>query len=419
MSPRTPVRYREFPPLRQAPGAEPLEGMEVLEELRSDVGALLWQACRDVALWGGAREAPCPALFAPCALERRAELLREVAVDEEIQAPMAVFASLLGGAGLVDVGRLVHACRRVARWAEDRGKLGTATEFFHAAAAAQPEDASLAVQIGRLSRLRAQYEKAELWFRDAIVRARQGRDWQSYTEAYAGLGNLYVQKGNFPQARRFHQKCLRTAVRHGLREMEGATYHNLLGIAVECGEREAANTYASQALRAYSLQSPCPSVPRLSLDLAYHWIVGGHFDAALSLLKATLPHVTYPGVRVNAVANLARASGAVDDVETFERAWSEAWIMVTDGSADDGAARALMDLSHGAASLSEWGRAERAASKALDIARRRNEWKVVLEAEAALEGIRQRIATQGPPAPVTTRAVHELVEKFAEALRCA
>jgi tetratricopeptide (TPR) repeat protein len=391
----------------------PLEGFDVLAEHRSELGLLLWHSCRDVALWGAANS-PADALFAAAAAERRAGLLRRVEVEAELQGPLAVFAALLGGKGAVDVPRLVHACRRVARWAEGQGKLGTAVEFLHAAVSAAPTDASLAVQIGRLSRMRAQYDKAELWFRDAVARARQQRDWQAYAEGAAGLGNLYVQKGNFPQARRFHRKCLRAALRHGLREMQGAAWHNLFGIAVECGETERAAGYAARALRAYPPGSA--GLPRLSLDLSYHWIVQGHFGAALSLLRATLPHIAHPGVRATALANLARAAGGAGDAEGFERAWSQVWAMVEGGSAEDGAARALLDLAHGATALARWGHARRAAEAALETARRRDEGKVALEAESVLETVRTRVPPRPRPAPDAANA-STLAGRFALALR--
>jgi hypothetical protein len=53
-------------------------------------------------------------------------------------------------------------------------------------------------------------------------------------------------------------------------------------------------------------------------------------------------------------------------------------------------ARALLDLAHGAAALRDWTRAERAAATAREIASRRDESRIVLDAGAVLDAARKR-----------------------------
>lgn len=416
MPTRSRVSRREYPLPWRSAGGEPLEGMDVLEEERSELGVLLWQSCRDVALWG---EAPAPraGLFAAAAPERRARMLCAARVDAEIQGPLAVFAALPGReGGAVDVPRLGHACRRVARWAEERGKLGTAAEFLRAATAAAPGDPSLAVQIGRLSRMRARYEQADLWFRAGIVLARERRDWQSCAEAYAGLGNLYVQKGNLPQARRFHAKCLRAARRHGLREMEGAAWHNLAVVSAESGDLRQAEEHAAHAFAAYPAASP--PLPRLAHDLALIWTLGGHFACARVVLEALLACFGAAADRLDVLGDLARAAGGAGEAASFDRAWDAAWATLAGERVEPCAARALLGLAHGAASLGRWECARRAAGRALEVAEERREGKVMAEAEALLERARHGSPARErevppPPPPSSTR----LAERVAQTLR--
>jgi tetratricopeptide (TPR) repeat protein len=335
-------------------------------------------------------------------------------VDDELRAPLALLAGLLENRRLVDVPRVVEACREVARWAEGRGKLATALAFAQAAATAEPEDASLAVAVGRFARMRAEYERAESWFEHALVLARLTRDWQAYAEAYAGLGNLYVQKGSFPKARMYHQRCLRAAKRYSLHEMEGAALHNLFGIEIECGNGPEAEEYAESALSAYPPTSP--ALLSLALDVAYNWTLRGHFAEAVAVASAALPLVTSLPLRLLVLADLARAAGGAGAPYVFEQAWSEAWTLLWGESVETNAPGVLLDLAHGAASMGEHKRSERAARKALELAGKRMQEKVVAEAEALISALRAG-ETALPVQGATTTTPSWLAERFVEVLR--
>jgi tetratricopeptide (TPR) repeat protein len=373
------------PPLTRSPGHRTLPAAEVLAELPEEAALLLWQTCRSVHLWGLA--GPRPRLFAPGAAELRRERLEAAGLDDELRAPLGLLAGLLENRRVVDVQRVVEACREVARWAEGRGKLATALAFAQAAATAQPEDASLAVAVGRFARMRAEYERAESWFEHALVLARLTRDWQAYAEAFAGLGNLYVQKGSYPKARLYHQRCLRAAKRHSLHEMEGAALHNLFGIEVECGNGPKAEEYAEAAIAAYPVTSP--ALLCLALDVAYNWTLRGHFAEAVAVASAALPLVTSLPLRLLVLADLARAAGGANAPYVFEQAWSEAWTLLWGESVESNAPGVLLDLAHGAASMGEPKRAERAARKALELAAERKQEKVAVEAEALISALRE------------------------------
>ncbi|HEX8276863.1 MAG TPA: tetratricopeptide repeat protein [Longimicrobiaceae bacterium] len=375
------------PPLARSPGQRSIPSAELLAELPEEPALLLWQTCRSVQLWGlaGSRLR----LFAPGAAELRRERLAAAPLDDDLRTPLALLAELLENRRVVEVARVVGACREVARWAEGRGKLATALAFAQAAATASPEDASLAVAVGRFARMRAEYERAESWFEHALVLARLTRDWQAYAEGYAGLGNLYVQKGSFPRARHFHNRCLRAARRYALHEMEGAALHNLFGIEVECGNGSKAEKYAEAALDAYPRSSP--GVSRLAHDVAYLWILQGHHERAVPVFRETLSQLTRPADRLVVLGDVAWAGGGAGDPETFEQAWAEAWLLAGDESAQEGSARALMALAQGAVSMEEWKRAERAAAKAARFAGLRAESRVLTVAEGILGVARAKI----------------------------
>ncbi len=400
------------PPLTRSAELRMLPGSEVLEELPEEPALLLWQTCRSVHLWGQA--GPRLRLFAPGAAALRLGRLEAAELDDELRAALALLAGLLENPRVVDVPRVVEACGEVARWAEGRGKLATALAFAQAAAAADAEDASLAVAVGRLARMRAEYERAESWFEHAIVLARLTREWQAYAEGYAGLGNLYVQKGRFPKARLYHQRCLRAARRYSLHEMEGAALHNLFGIEIECGNGSKAEEYAEAALSAYPATSP--ALLNLALDVAYNWTLSGRFGEALAVASAVLPLVASLPLRLLVLADVARAAGGADAPYVFEQAWSEAWTLLWGKSVESNAPGVLLDLAYGAAYMGELKRAERAARKALEFAVERKQQKVAEQAGSLVSALQGDGQIAGPRGVASTASVR-LATRFVEVLR--
>jgi len=397
------------PPLTRSSWLRELPCAEVLDEFPDEPALLLWQTCRSVLLWGQA--GPRLRLFAPGAAELRLKRLEAAALGDELRAPLALLAGLLENRRVVDVPRVVEACGEVARWAEGRGKLATALTFAQAAAVADAEDASLAVAVGRLARMRAEYERAESWFEHAIVVARLTRDWQAYAGACAELGSLHVQKGGFPKARLYHQRCLRAARRHSLHEMEGAALHNLFGIEIECGNGSQAEEYAEAALSACPAASP--ALLGLALDVATNWTLSGRFAEALAVAGAALPLAAAAPVRLRVLADLARAAGGADAPDVFEQAWSEAWTLLREKSAQSDAPGVLLDLAYGAAYMGELKRAERAARKALEFAVQRKQQEVVERAGSLISALQAdgRIAKpRGQPSTAPVRLAARFVE---------
>jgi tetratricopeptide (TPR) repeat protein len=365
--------------------------MPVLDEVRDEVGTLLFRSLRNVLIWAQLPHDERPAAFSANAAQARIEEMRGANVPPELLAPLSVITELLAEPGEVDTARLALACRRIALWAEDRGALGTALDFSQAAALVRPETAMLAFAVGRLARQRAQYDRAESWFARAIIQGRQSGDWRAYATAFSGLGVLNQNRGNYPAAERAHRRCLRAALRHGLRDLEAIAYHDLSVAAYHRGAHAEANEFAGHALAAYGARPQ--QVARLAYDVAYNWVMQGQFENALAVAEALLGRFDSPAQRLQVHGLVARAAGGAGSVPGFESSSAEVWRLVREGVGPEGASGAVLGVSYGAASLGRWHEAEEAAARAIEISRTRSEGDMVLIAEALLDAARRRRRT--------------------------
>jgi tetratricopeptide (TPR) repeat protein len=417
MQPRAPFRpasRRSRVPSAITRGPETLPGAPILDEVGGDLGVVLWRSVRNVALWAATPPAHRGRLFAGAAAGMREDDLARLEVDPELVAPLSMMVRLLENPAGLELSRVVNACRRVALWAEQRGSLATALEWAQAAALAAPQSAALAFAVGRLARRRAEYDRAESWYARAIVQARRARDWRMYATAYSGLGNLAVQKGNFPWAKRAYVRCLKTALRHGLADLQGSAYHNLFVTEIETGAGLQANALAERAFRALGPHSP--ELPRLAYDVAYHWMLEGLSDQALRVGRALERHFDTPAERAVALGLIARSAGGSGDRAAFDGARARLDALVERGTAEETAARALLGVAFGAASLGDWPLAEGYGERALRLANTRREGRVVLAAEAALDFVRSRPAAAAPPeCPSAVWLADELVAALAGA----
>ncbi|MBW3572320.1 MAG: hypothetical protein KY467_14560 [Gemmatimonadetes bacterium] len=387
---KTQRRWRVPPALKR--GDEIFEGLGVLDEVSGERGLVLWQSLRDALLWADAREDERAALFSADAERARMAMIMAAQPPAAVEEPMSVLARMLGEPARIPEEVVALACRRISQWSDQEGLLATALAFAQAAATVTPGDAGAAFAVGKLARRRAEYARAETWFRRTVALARQIGDWATYAQAFIGLGNLYMQRGNLPGARRFLVRAVRAAQRNSLHAIEGSALHDLFGVAVEAGRTDDARELARAAFNAYGPNSP--ALPRLAQDVAYWWITEGYFARALPVLRSVLPHHPQPFDRLTVLGNVARAAGALGDRETFRDAWDECHDLLDSSAVDERAAQGLLDLAHGAASLSLWDKAELAAREALDIGSRRSQAKIRLTAEALIESVRHHRALE-------------------------
>lgn len=402
---RTTRRWRTPPAITH--GAEPFEGLTVLDEVKGPLGFLLWQASRDVNLWAEVTPEERVGLFVPGADASLHALVRSAGVDVQLESPLMTIVRMAGSPETARPESVELACQHIAHWADQQGYTATAICFGQAAALAVPMDAGAAYAVGRMARRRAEHSRAETWFRRAVALARQTGDWQSYALAFSGLGNLYMQRGNIPAARRFHIRSLRAARRHSLRAIQGSAQHDLFVLAAGANRQEDAERYARGAFESYGPEHT--RLPALAVDIAYFWMERGHFAPALTVFEALLPHMARQEDRLVALANIVRAAAGAGERKLFEQTWDEVWDALARDGGSENAAQVLLELAHGAAQLGESERAERAAERAMRTASDRGEARTQLSAESVLDSVRRSRAARGrtaeaprPPAPEDT-----------------
>lgn len=404
---------RHRAPLPLTESGELFEGGEILREVEGELAVVLWKSYKNAMLWAGAPRGERAGLFAGGAGERRREDVAALAADEGVAAPLLALAGLLDAPEAFESAEAAEACRRLSGWAAQRGASATALLFMQAAALSDPLDAEAAVTVGRLARDRAEYARAETWFRQAIVAARAIGAWSAYARAFVGLGKVHWQRGALPAARRCLHRAYRTATRHHLSELRGWALSDLGLLAIQAGRWSDARGYMAAALHLYGPEHPLAR--RLVHDAAYAWLSEGWFAPATRVLAAISPLFSKPEERVHLASSLARASGGAGEWHLFELAHAE-----LEGLSDDAAVIGLvpdawLDVAHGASSLGAWDVAERAAARALRMGIELGQARVRFGAEAALESIRaDRAAQNASRSP--TRSIPEPVDDLATEL---
>lgn len=364
--------------------SNPMEAGAILDEIEDGLGLLLWRRARDVALW-----TDTPA-------HRRGEIFAQTAKPgagvEELREPVSVLARMVQESTVVTEEEVADACREIARWAESSSYLATALAYTQAAALLQPTDAETARQVGRLARRRAEYARAETWFRRAIYLARRFEAWETYSRAYMGLGTVYRLRGNLPKAERCHRRAAVIAHKWRRRGLAGEAFHELSVIATERDHIDRAETYIARAVIAYGPKHPM--LPRLAADVARLRMTQGRFAHAVAILRALLPRLSDPLVRLSSVANLVQSAGAAGLSEEFGEAWGEAGHLLTYPGAEAIESAVYAALARGCMGMRDWRRAEAMAETAVRTAYRRGESKVWMEAESILEAIRSERAAE-------------------------
>jgi tetratricopeptide (TPR) repeat protein len=417
--PRKPRRrWRWHVPPALVHGGESLEGVQVLDEVQGPLGLLLWETYRDVVLWAGTAPEERDGLFAAGAAAARRTALEAAGADPALERGLRGASVVLADPAGAGEQEVMTSCRQVADWAEQRGLLATAVTLATAAALASPTHAGAAYRVGQIARRNAEGARAETWFRRAVGLGRQAKDWASYAEAFLGLGNLYRQRGNYPAARRFHIRGLRAARRHALRDIQGRALHDLFAIAMETSPPAEAQELARLAYRAYGPRHP--KLPALAHDVAYFWMGQGRFEPALEVFRAVLPHFHDPSERLLCAANIGRAAGATGDRASFDEAWEQVWAAQPEWDRLPWAPQALLELAHGASSLRDWVRAERAAESSRELGQRRGMGSVLMETESVLDAARRKRGLE-PPAPSAGAAedTQDLAAEFVRSLRTA
>jgi tetratricopeptide (TPR) repeat protein len=408
---RTARRWRTPPAILH--GGEAFEGAAVLDEMEGALGVLLFQLARDVYVWATTPPENRAGLFEPHADEALAAVARAADADPQLETALLALVRLVGAPEAAADEQVALACQHVAHWADQNGHLETAIAFAQGAAVVMPAEAALSYAVGRLARRRAEYPRAETWYRRAIALGRQSGDWATYSMAFGGLGNLYMQRGKLATSRRFHLRALRAARRHSMRGLHGSALHDLAVLAAQADQPQEAERLGRQAFEMYGPEHP--RLVFLAADVAYFWIERGRFRPALTVFQALVHHLQRREDRVMAQANLVRAAAGAGERRIFEQTWDEVWDRMSRTQNLENAATVMLELAHGAAMLGEHERAERAAERAVQVARERGEAKVLLTAEAVLDQVRRTrgVKARAPAAEPAEPETAEPAETFA------
>jgi tetratricopeptide (TPR) repeat protein len=416
VSRRAPRPVRVPPPLTR--GDEKFEGSSVLTEFEGDFGILLWQSLRNVLLWSATDPARRKGLFSSGAEERRRVKLLSADMDDALRAPLAVLARLLADPAGADRRRVSSACLKIADWAEKKEALATALAFTQAAALSGSNDARISYAVGRIARQRAEYPRAETWFRRAILLGRQGGDWESYAMAFGGLGNLYMQRGSLPAAQKALLRSYRAAKRKGLRNVQGMALHDLFVIALKRLQFREAEELAGAALKAYGPGHP--RLPALGHDVTVFWINQGCYAPALTVLTALRPHLQGPVDQALVLAHMAEAAAGIGDRKTYEESWKASSELIA-GAGSVRSAGVYLALADSAAMMHDWELAAGVAKQAIMLADAREEVEIKEEAEARLAEVQhgQSVLTAGKEAaePWIVGHADGLADSFAKSLQ--
>lgn len=390
------------------------EGHGLLEEGSGVATLLLWQSLRDVLLWASTHSERRGDLFVPGSEHRRAAELDHAGIDRKLKIPLLTIAQLLEEGPEIAAAELASACRKVSCWADEQGLPRTAIWYAQAAALAVPTDADAAYTVGLLCRRNAEYERAETWFRRAVVLARRSGDNQSLAMAWIGIGNLHIRRGDFLSARKALKRALRIARKSGLRRPKAMALHDLFTVAGELRQASEAEMYARQAYRAYGPRHP--RIPVLAHDIASSWLLQGYYRRALVVYEAMLDLITRPAERLLILSNIARASAGVQRRGLFTHVWIEAWKIIDRQPDAERICSALLNLAYASATLRDWERADIAARLAVELASKRNENGTRTEAGVVLESVRAKCLTPPMLPPVTEPSIIEAADHLAESL---
>lgn len=391
------------------------EGADILAEAGAVPAILLCQVYRGVMAWALTSAAEHEGLFPPHAAAETRRLMGESAVPEQLRPALEVICELFDDPARGDPQRIAEACMRIGEWADDRGDApSTAFRFMQLAATCSPNDPKLAYQAGTVARKRAKWDVAELWFRHSSTVGRRSHDWEAHGTAYLALGNSFYHQGRYALAKREHMKALRVSRRHGLRELQGRAYHDLLVMAILTREH-GADSYAQRAYQAYGPQHA--NIPALAHDVAYYWHTHGRFARALRVFQAVLPHFTNPERRLIVLGSIGRDAGECGMKDVFLEAWAQVWQLAPALEGVSTLPPALVQLAYGALRLGEDSLADAAIQNALTLARARGETDVVAQAEefVATRAVAARaVASAYQAASVTGDAAES--ESFADDL---
>jgi tetratricopeptide (TPR) repeat protein len=377
---------------------------EILNELPSVLGLVLWQDVRHLHAWAEAVEgarSPRRDPFAPSPREffNPSPPAWVIAKRRDARAQCGELAGALDELGSVasaplSVSRaaVAAACREVVEWALAREHTQTAIEFAEAAAVVAPEDPAMANLAGRVTRNAGEYARAEVWFNRAIGYARERNDKVELTRAHLGKGILCQELGRVRCAMHHFNIGSRKARKQGIEWLAAEVQHDLMLLLTVRGRFGEAKKHAQLALRWYGKRHA--RFPLFAADVALLMVLEGAYPLAVRLSKGALRHVSNPGARSVILALYLRALAGYGEVEAFDRLRERVLRSLKDYREKE--AVVLWHLAAAERSAGRWEAAELTAQQAQEIALKRGDRETAGLATQLLLAIRGR-----EPAPLT------------------
>lgn len=388
---RRTARAGDFTAPLTIPGSA-VAGAEIVHELAPEYSLTAWQVLRSALMWAGEEPALRGDLFERCAMVDWERELLEATWEHELRCPLAVIVGELRDATQAAPEAMARACLCVTEWALPRGFVGTGLAFAEAAALCWPDHPRYAWTVGRLMRTYGRLREAEQWLKRSNRIAVSNGDWETQSLAMSSIGNLFYEAGNYRQAETSHQKALRVSRKHGVRDREGEILHDLFVATWFQGKHEEAEEFARAAFEHY--RHGHPRLPALAHDVAFTWLSKGHYARALKILMPLLPHFTEAEQRVHVLGSIARAAGGCGDAALHADMADQVWTLAEQPHSGQGVAAALVEVALGAACLSDWDQAERALTRAGEIAQVRSEADVLTKVEDMRDSVRARRAAE-------------------------
>lgn len=392
------------------PAPPPLDRTEVLAQMESAAGLVLWRALLDARLWG---ETPA---------QQRRSLFRAPTTDvrerfalacEEIPAlapAFGTFALVLRSPDLATSEQVASACVLVHDWADQAGLQTVALLFAEAAAHAEPQNPVRANLAARSARRALIYERAGAWHLRAHKLAVRSRNRGQIVWALLGYGAMMKATGRIAEARKFLQRASRRAKALGRKKESAMAHHDLMNIAVELERYRLAELHAGFALSLYP--GDHPRLPALAHDFAFMLLRQNHHSAALPLLERAVRLVRRPGERALVLSTLAWAAGGAGRPKRLadaERATLELVAIF-----DEYAVTTFLHLAEAFRASGDLDRAHQYVDEAERAATARNEPQFAHEA-AALRLLLQEARTPAPvdrlPTPRTQAVLRDLTAK--------
>jgi len=394
-----PRRWR-IPPVLFRDPVEPqaFEGVSILSEIPADLGLLLFQVFRDLHLWSLTPDENRGRLFSEGAGTRRDAFIIAASPDPGLRSELEVLTAVLRCDARAEVARVVEAASRIASWAAGRGAGSTAILFAQAAYAVDPTSPTSALEVGRIAAGFGRLSSAEMWLRRTVALGRRMLDWKSYCDALLELGRIYAAPGGLADPVLAHaalSSAIRTARRHGFRQVRAQARHQLAVLALAAGRPGEAERHATLSYKLYRWHHhDAPGV----LHVLAESIVAqrGTPRRAVEILTRILPHRRSIPERLKSLLLLVRAAGRARMKGVLESAWGDALDAIGHVGDREEAARYLLELAQAAADALEPHRAAEAARRALLIATEQRDGELISKIGAFRERAQLRCMSPRP-----------------------